>query len=139
MSITVNKQIIRDFYAAAAAGDMETCFSLVADEVTWSNIGSTRFSGVYRGKQALAGDLLGPLFGALRNGIAMRIDDMIGEGDLVAVLASGSAETLGGAPYNNTYCQVMRIRDGQIAEVREYMDTALIDQVFGSRQDPSPE
>ena len=36
-----------------------------------------------------------------------------------------------GTPYNNTYCQVIRIRDGQIADVKEYMDTALIDSVFG--------
>ena len=41
--------------------------------------------------------------------------------------------TVDGKPYNNTYCQVITIRNGQIAAVKEYMDTALIDSVFGSR------
>ena len=43
----------------------------------------------------------------------------------------GRAETVDGVPYNNTYCQVIHIRDGQMARVTEYMDTALIDSVFG--------
>ena len=133
MTESANKQIVRDFYASAARGDLDASFALVADDVVWNNIGSTRFSGSYRGKQTLIENLLGPLFGALKNGIAMRVDDLIAEGDLVAVLATGSAETHAGVPYNNSYCQVFRIRGGLIAEVREYMDTALVDRVFGPR------
>lgn len=45
--------------------------------------------------------------------------------------ASGIAETLDGRPYNNTYCQVIQVRDGRIAAVTEYMDTALVSRVFG--------
>ena len=110
---------------------MDTCFGLLADDVTWTNIGSTKFSGTYVGKQALAEDLLGPLFGQLKSGIASRVERLTAEGDIVVAETTGTAETADGRPYNNTYCQVMRIRDGQIAEVKEYMDTALIDSVFG--------
>jgi ketosteroid isomerase-like protein len=44
---------------------------------------------------------------------------------------SGTAETMDGTPYNNTCCQVIRICDGQIADVEEYLGTAPIDSVFG--------
>jgi ketosteroid isomerase-like protein len=44
---------------------------------------------------------------------------------------AGIAETLDGRPYNNTYCQVIRLRDGRTIEVTEYMDTALVSKVFG--------
>lgn len=44
---------------------------------------------------------------------------------------TGTAETHDGVPYNNSYCQVIRIRDGQIADVKEYFDTALLASVFG--------
>jgi len=37
-----------------------------------------------------------------------------------------------GRPYNNTYCQVFSVRDGKIRTVTEYMDTALVDEVFGA-------
>ncbi|MDJ0813044.1 MAG: nuclear transport factor 2 family protein [Woeseiaceae bacterium] len=131
MGIVENKQVVIDFYEAGARGDIDTCFSLVADDVIWTNIGSTRFSGSFTGKQALVEGLLGPLFGQLKAGIASSIEALIAEDDMVVALTLGQAETHDGTPYNNTYCQVLRIADGKIAEVREYMDTALIDAVFG--------
>ena len=131
MGIAENKQVVLDFYEAGARGDMDACFALLADDVTWTNIGSTIFSGTYTGKQAIAENLLGPLFGRLKAGISSKIERLTAEGDIVVAQTSGTAETTDGTPYNNTYCQVIRIRDGQLADVKEYMDTALIDSVFG--------
>ena len=132
MGVSANKQIILDFYEAGAQGDIDRCFALLADDVTWTNIGTTKFSGTYVGKQAIAEDLLGPLFGNLKAGIASKIERLTAEGDIVVAQTSGMAETIDGKPYNNMYCQVITIRDGQIAAVQEYMDTALIDSVFGT-------
>jgi ketosteroid isomerase-like protein len=132
MGIAENKQIVLDFYAAGARGDMEACFALLADDITWTNIGNTRFSGTYVGKQTLAEELLGPLFGQLKAGISSQIERLTAEGDVVVAQTSGTAETLDGTPYNNSYCQVIRIGDGKFKEVKEYMDTALIDSVFGA-------
>ncbi len=131
MGIVENKQVVIDFYEAGARGDIDACFSLIADDITWTNVGSTKFSGTYQGKQALMEELLGPLFGQLKAGITATIEALIAEDDIVVALTRGEAETLDGTPYNNTYCQVIRIADGKFAEVTEYMDTALIDAVFG--------
>jgi ketosteroid isomerase-like protein len=131
MGTAENKQVVLDFYAAGARGDMDTCFALLADDVTWTNIGSTKFSGTYKGKQAIAEDLLGPLFSQLKAGISSQVERLTAEGDVVVAQTSGTAETLDGTAYNNVYCQVNRIRDGQISDVKEYMDTALINTVFG--------
>jgi ketosteroid isomerase-like protein len=127
-----NKQVILDFYEAGARGDMDRCFELLADDVTWTNIGTTKFSATYVGKQALAEQLPGPLFSQLKAGIASQIERLTAEGDIVVAQTSGTAETTSGTPYDNTYCQVITIRDGQIAAVKEYRDTALIDSVFGA-------
>ncbi len=132
MGIAENKQVVLDFYEAGARGDMDACFALLADDIVWTNIGSTRFSGTYNGKQALAENLLGPLFGQLKAGISSSIERLTAEGDTVVAQTSGTAEAVDGTPYNNTYCQVIQIRNGQIANVKEYMDTALIDSVFGA-------
>jgi hypothetical protein len=132
MGAAENKQLVLDFYEAGAKGDMDTCFSLLADDIVWTNIGTTKFSGRFEGKQALVAKLLDPLFSELKAGIASEIENLIAEGDIVVAQTAGRAETLDGKPYNNTYCQVMRIRDGKIAEVKEYLDTALIDAVFGT-------
>lgn len=53
MGIAENKEVVLSFYDAAARGDMERCFALLADDVTWTNIGTTRFSGTYAGKKVL--------------------------------------------------------------------------------------
>jgi hypothetical protein len=38
----------------------------------------------------------------------------------------GRAMTKAGRPYNNTYCYVFRLADGQVAEITEYLDTQLV-------------
>ncbi|MEO1203565.1 MAG: nuclear transport factor 2 family protein [Pseudomonadota bacterium] len=132
MSAEDNKRVVLDFFESGARGDMERCFGLIADDIVWTNIGSTRFSGRYEGKQALMERVLGPLFGSLKAGITSDIERLTAEGDIVVAQTSGKAETHDGTPYNNSYCQVMQIRDGQIVAVKEYMDTALVDAVFGA-------
>ena len=130
MSVEDNKQIIRSFYEAGNAGDMDTVVGLLADDITWTNIGTTSVSGVYRGKQELMEKLLGPLFAQLKSGIHMTIKRLVGEDDIVVAETQGAAETLEGVRYDNTYCWIARLRDGQIAEVTEYLDTALGTAVF---------
>ena len=128
-----NKRVVASFFEAGNRGDMDTCLGLLADEIRWTNMGSTRFSGTFEGKQAVLEDLLGPLFGRLKNGIASEVEDMIAEADRVVVLSRGTAETADGKPYNNRYCQIMRLHEGRIVAVTEYMDTALVDETFGRR------
>jgi len=82
------------------------------------------------GKQSLIDDLIGPLFAQLKAGIASSVENLVGEGDIVVVQSRGTAETKDGVPYNNAYCQVMRIRDGRICEVTEYFDTQLAANVL---------
>ena len=132
MGISENKQVVLDFYDAGARGDMDACFAVLADDVTWTNIGSTTFSGTYIGKQELLEKLLGPLFGQLKAGISSTIERLTAEADIVVAQTTGVAETHDSKPYNNSYCQMIRIRDGQIMEVKEYFDTELTSSVFGS-------
>ena len=132
MSPVDNKRVIQTFFDAANCGDMDSCFSQLADDVKWTNIGSTPFSGTYAGKDVLIEKLLGPLFDRLKAGIFSTVDNIIAEGDFVVVQSCGSAETKDGRPYNNTYCHVFRFRNGKIVEVMEYFDTELTSTVFDS-------
>lgn len=131
MGISEHKRVVRAFFDAGNRGDLETCLGLMTDDVTWTNIGSTPFSGTFRGKEALIADLLGPLFDRLVAGIETTLDGMIAESDWVVAQSRGKAETKDGRPYHNTYCHVFRIDDGKISEVTEYFDTELTMSVFG--------
>ena len=126
-----NKQLVRNFYEAGNRGDMDACLAMLAEDLVWTNIGSTPFSGTYTGKQAVLEQLIGPLFSRLRAGIRSKIESLIAEGDVVVAETSGTAETLDGIAYNNAYCQIMTIRGGRIVRVKEYFDTGLTSMVFG--------
>ncbi len=131
MDAKKNKEIVRSFYEAGNRGDMDTCFAMLADDITWTNIGTTSLSGTYRGKAELMEKLLGPLFGQLEAGIRSEIVRLVAEGDYVVALTSGTAKTKDGREYNNSYCHVIRLRDGEFVEVTEYFDTHLTGTVFG--------
>lgn len=130
MSIGENKRIIRGLYDAGDRGDMVTLLALLANDVTWTGIGSTKYSGTFVGKEAVVANVLGPVLGQLKAGIASTVDNVIAEGEFVVVQSRGRAETKDGRPYNNTYCHVFRIRGGKISEVVEYLDTALASSVL---------
>jgi ketosteroid isomerase-like protein len=131
MGISDNKKIAEAFYDAGNRGDMDTCFGFLADDIVWTSVGTTAVSGRYSGKDELIEKLLGPVFGELKAGIFSAIDNIIAEGDCVVVQSRGIAETKDGRPYNNTYCHIMKIRDGRIAELTEFCDTELTSSVYG--------
>ena len=131
MSAEENRKVVQRFYEASNRGDMDTCFELIADDIRWTNIGTTSLSGTFNGKAELQEKLLGPLFGGLKQGIRTTVHRLVAENDCVVAQTSGEAETIDGRPYNNTYCWIIGIRNGKIAEVTEYMDTELITSVFG--------
>lgn len=129
-----NKATVKSFYAAGDAGELDRALELLADDVTWTNIGSTDFSGTFSGKEALISELLEPVFSRLKGGIRSRVDNVVAEGDFVVVQSRGTAETVDGRPYDNTYCHVFRFEEGKIAEVTEYFDTALAQRVLGTHE-----
>ena len=136
MDMQENKQLVQSFFDAGNRGDFDSCFAMIADDIVWTNIGSTCFSGTYRGKDQVMSELIGPLFGQLKAGIHSTVENLIAEGDIVVAQSTGAAETHDGRPYNNTYCQVIRLRDGQIVEVKEYLDTELVARTFGQQEQP---
>lgn len=89
MGVAVNKRIVQAFYDAANRGDTEGFLGQLADDVTWTNIGSTKYSGTYVGKNDLVAKLVKPVFGQLKAGIASTIHNMIAEADFVVVQLSG--------------------------------------------------
>jgi len=130
MSADENKKLVRKFYAASNGGDMATCMDLIADDIKWTNIGSTSLSGTFEGKAELQEKLLDPLFGRLQQGIFTTVHRLVAEDDIVVAQTSGQAQTIDGQPYDNTYVWIIRFRDGKFAEVTEYMDTELVARVF---------
>jgi len=131
MGAAENKQLIQNMFAELSKGNAEAFLGSMADDVRFTIIGTTKYSGTFNGKQELVAKLLGPLTAQLEGGISLTPDNFIAEGDYVAMQARGKATTKTGKSYNNTYCQVFRIAKGKVQEVTEYLDTELVTSAFG--------
>jgi len=131
MSAEENKQFVTDALAALNSGDAEKFLDALSDDVRFTLIGSTSYSGTYEGKQAFVSDLVEKLVGELDGGIELRPQNIVAEGDHVVVEAQGKARTKSGQDYNNTYCIVYRLAGGKIVEAHEYLDTELVTRVLG--------
>jgi ketosteroid isomerase-like protein len=55
--------------------------------------------------------------------LSVEIEEMVAERDWVCVQLVIEAKSAAGLPYRNDYHFAFRLRDGQIAAVREYVDT----------------
>lgn len=131
------KETVRGMFAALSAGDAAGFLAPMADDVVFTLIGTTAFSGTRHGKQAIIEGVLAPLGAKLDGGIRMTVDRLIAEGDTVVSLSRGEAKTRDGRDYNNTYAHVWRFRDGRIVEVREYLDTELVTAALGGNSGPT--
>ncbi len=121
MGAVENKQSIKNMFAEVAKGNAQAFLGAMTDDVRYTLTGKTKFSKVFRG----------PLIGELVDGITITPDNLIADGDYVAMQAHGKATAKNGKSYNNTYCHVFKFSNGKVCEVTEYLDTELVTSVFG--------
>jgi uncharacterized protein len=131
MGAAENKKLIQDMFAELSKGNAPAFLNALADDVRFTIVGTTKYSGTCNGKQELISKVLGPLTAQLEGGLTITPDNFIADGDFVAMQARGKSTTKTGKSYNNTYCQVFRIAGGKVQEVTEYLDTELVTAAFG--------
>ena len=132
MGAAENKQLIRDIWAEVEKGSAEGFLNGFADDVRYTIIGTTKFSGTFNGKQDLVNRAFVPLMSQLETQGPMTTDNLIAEGDYVVQQGRGiGRKAKSGIDYNNTYCFVYRLADGKVKEVTEYCDTELVTRAFG--------
>jgi len=131
MGAAENKALIQNMFAELSKGNAQAFLNNMADDVKFTIIGTTKYSGTCNGKQELISKVLQPLTAQLEGGLTITPENFIADGDYVAMQARGKSNTKSGGTYNNTYCQVFRIANGKVQEVTEYLDTELVTKAFG--------
>jgi ketosteroid isomerase-like protein len=121
-----NKQRVQTIFEGLARGDAGLFLDSLDEAAVWRMIGTTAWSGVYAGKAAIRHELLTPLMAQFADRYVNTADAIIAEGDTVVVECRGKVTTKTGKRYDNTYCWVLRMREGRIAALTEYMDTQLV-------------
>ena len=131
MPTTKDVATVRRLYAAVAAGDLAGVAACFHEEAVWSLPGRSALAGTHRGWAAIRDDLLarqGPLSGGTFRPVLL--DLAVGEEYIVAVVHATADHA--GRRLDQTVCQLLRVREGQIVEVRgHYGDEAALDAFWG--------
>lgn len=130
MSENDNKACISGLFTARSQGDYDAFIRAMADDFVWRITGSSAWSGDYIGKAAVQKELLEPFHTQFAAPPSLILDRILADGDYVIVQCRGDAATLSGGRYANTYCLVIRMFNGKLQEMTEYMDTAMIDRIL---------
>jgi ketosteroid isomerase-like protein len=134
MGAIENKQLMQRIFEELSNGNSDLLVASMADDFRWTVTGTTKWSRAYEGKQVVLAELFGALRARIKGRIRTTAHRLIAEGDFVVVEARGSSTTKSGVPYNNNYCFVFRLSDGQLKEVTEYFDTELVTATLGHEE-----
>lgn len=120
-------EVVRRFYAAVAARDLDAAGRCFASDAVWHLPGASVIAGDHVGWPAIRDDVLrklGPLSGGTFR--AELLDVAVGEEYIVAI-QHATAEH-GGRHLDVTGCQLMQVRDGLIQQIRgHYSDERALD------------
>jgi ketosteroid isomerase-like protein len=128
VGIEANKQLAREFIEALGRADTEWVLAHYADDMVMWTAGSLAISGTRT--KAEIGPLMDGILGAFPEGLRFTVKSLTAEEDRVAIEAESHGIHASGKTYRNDYHFLMRIRDGQIVEFKEYLDTLHAQEVL---------
>lgn len=131
--VTVAETVVRQFFDRLNAEDLEAVRALLTEEAAWlPQARDMPGAGEYRGRDVVVDEFLRPIRGLFQPGSpSNRILSLAVNGGLVLCETHGTGFLGDGRPYDNRYAWAFEVRDGRIAEIREYLDSYYIIRLFG--------
>ena len=125
MSIRVNVQTVKDFFAAIGGGDSEGLLALVAEDLEWIIPGEDwPLAGTHRGHAGLT-SLLQKVSETVETSTEPR--EFVAQGDRVLVVgfATGRIKATN-KPFEDHWVFAITVRNGKLTNIREYIDTQAL-------------
>jgi uncharacterized protein len=126
MDIEENRRTAIDLMTSLSRGDVERAETLLAKDAKWWVLGAG-----FMERSAL---LEASRFMSAAPRARFDIIATTAENDRVAMEAKGDFLFDDGKEYKNDYHFLFILRDGKVVEGKEYLDTALVQRVFGENE-----
>ena len=130
------RAVVSTYVAALQNGDIATLRTSFAPDATWSLRGDLPVSGTWTGPDAILDGFLAAMIATLdpTAPVGQTVRTIVADGGTAVAEWTSHARSANGENYENDYAVVFDVRDGKIAAVREYFDTAYAGRVlFGLR------
>ncbi len=124
-----NRRVMTHVMNAFADGDARPFIDAMDESFTWVMPGS-KMAGRWEGKSRVLEGLLRPLVAQFETTYKNRPRRIFADGACVIVECKGDVTTKTGHRYANDYCWVIAMKDGKMTELKEYMDTALVNDAL---------
>jgi uncharacterized protein len=99
MSITENKELVLGFFDDIGKGRIQEALDRMAEDLRFTLIGTTGFSGVCKSRKEFVDRILAPLGARLEGPLTITTENLITEGDFVVAQSRGRSTTRkGGCP-----------------------------------------
>jgi uncharacterized protein (TIGR02246 family) len=108
-----NKAILEQANAAVAKGDYEGFLSHCADDVVWTFVGDQTLTGKDAVRRYMQATYIQPP--------TFVVAQLIAEGDYVTAIGDIDITDENGGTTHSAYCDVWRLRDGRLAELRAFV------------------
>ena len=126
--------VVRRAHDAFATGDIDAVMRLCADEITFHIPGRSPLSGEWRGRERVL-EFFATAAELSEGTLALSPDEVLADGERVVVLTRVHAQRHGRSE-TFTNVHAIRVADGKITELREYMgDERREDEFWGSARD----
>jgi len=129
-----NKARVTAFFEALNRADVDAIVAAYAPNGSVRTMGNTLISGTFSRDQMQA--TAGGILEVFPEGLTFTVLDMIAEGDKVAVEATSEGRHISGPVYSNEYHFLFEFVNGELLQLREYMDTERVTDILCGGQRP---
>jgi ketosteroid isomerase-like protein len=125
-----NTEVVRGIYEAFGRGDVPNVLGAMSDDVEWHAAEGLPFGGVHRGRDAIVQGVFGPLMANIPD-FSINPEQFLASGDTVASIVNykGTGNATG-KQLDLQVVHVWNVRDGKIARIRQFIDTAKFLEVM---------
>lgn len=108
-----NKSILQTANDAIMRGDHEGFLAFCSDDTVWTFVGEQTLRGKEEVRQYMAKAYIEPP--------KFIVETMISEGEYLTAIGTIALKDEDGIPVDYTYCDVWRLRDGKLAELKAFV------------------
>ena len=134
--MTVLANYVKSLFANLENGKSDAFFEHVADNVNWTVMGTHPLAGTYHTKTDFLTHTFARLDKILKEGVVLRVTNILVDGDSAAVEMESLSTALNGKPFDNRYCWIVHFSNETIVEVRAYLDSALVERLIDENEPP---
>src|SRR5215472_3705121 len=125
MDAAQNRKLIEEAFNGWVRGDRTAFNNLLADNLRWTVIGNSPVSGSYNSKREFLEGAGARMAEKLATPIQPTLRHVIADDNMVALVFDCRADGKNGTDYRQTYCRVLRVKEGGNREGNAYLDTQI--------------